>query len=232
MKKATLRLLHLSYWLLYGFLVSFVFVLSQATDQPDFADWEDWIAIILFTFLTGLCSFYAFYGWLVPRYLTPGRIRRFLGLGLVASLCVALLSTGLVSLATTIIVYLALHQTQFILFSLTDLLVLLTGFTLLALVNGTMGTLLRVFLSWYTDNHLKEQVANKTLRTELALLKAQLNPHFLFNTLHNIDILIERDASRASVYLNKLSDLLRFSLYETQAEQIPLTHELAYIEKY
>lgn len=232
MKRTTLVGLHLGYWLLHGFLVSFLFILSQATDQAALADWEDWMAILLFTLLTGVSGFYAFYGWLVPRYLTTRRVKQFIGPGLLVSLGIALFSTLLVSLATTTLLYLALHQTQWILFSWSDQLALFTGFSLLALVNGMTGTLLRVSITWYADSHLKERVANQTLRTELAWLKAQLNPHFLFNTLHNIDILIERDAPRASQYLNKLSDLLRFSLYDSQTDQIPLTRELASLQQY
>lgn len=66
----------------------------------------------------------------------------------------------------------------------------------------------------YSEIHLKETLTKKNLQTQLALLKAQLNPHFLFNTLHNIDILIEMDTAKASLYLNKLSDMLRFIIYE------------------
>jgi len=67
---------------------------------------------------------------------------------------------------------------------------------------------------------------------ELALVKSQINPHFLFNTLNNIDVLIQQDAIKASVYLNKLSDIMRFMLYETKTERIELSKELTYIEKY
>jgi two-component system, LytTR family, sensor kinase len=66
----------------------------------------------------------------------------------------------------------------------------------------------------------------------MALVKSQLNPHFLFNTLNNIDILIAKDAEKASDYLNKLSDIMRFMLYETKTEQISLQKEWAYLEKY
>ena len=60
----------------------------------------------------------------------------------------------------------------------------------------------------------------------------QLNPHFLFNTIPNIDVLIELDGPKASLYLNKLSAIMRFMLYETKVEKIPLSKELEYIEKY
>ncbi len=66
----------------------------------------------------------------------------------------------------------------------------------------------------------------------MALIKSQIDPHFLFNTINNIDILIEKDASKASDYLNKLSDIMRFMLYETKTDKIPLQKEWAYVEKY
>ncbi len=74
--------------------------------------------------------------------------------------------------------------------------------------------------------------AKKNFDVEMALIKSQIDPHFLFNTINNIDILIEKDASKASSYLNKLSDIMRFMLYETKTDKIPLQKEWAYVEKY
>src|ERR1044071_687955 len=67
---------------------------------------------------------------------------------------------------------------------------------------------------------------------ELALIKSQINPHFLFNTINNIDVLIAKDSAKASEYLNKLSGILRYMIYETRNEKISLAGELDYIEKY
>ena len=63
-------------------------------------------------------------------------------------------------------------------------------------------------------------------------LAYKIHPHFLFNTLNNIDELIETGVETSSAYLHKLSDILRFMLYETKTESIALADELAYIEKY
>lgn len=76
------------------------------------------------------------------------------------------------------------------------------------------------------------QLENRNIKTELELLRAQLHPHFLFNTINNIDSLIQKDQETASRYLNELSDMLRFMLYETRSESIPLSKELDYIQKY
>jgi sensor histidine kinase YesM len=95
-----------------------------------------------------------------------------------------------------------------------------------------VACLIRAFLNWYSDIFYKRQLEKKNLETELALLKAQINPHFLFNTLNNIDVLITKDADTASVYLKKLSDILRFMLYESPTEKIMLSKEVEYISKY
>ncbi len=92
--------------------------------------------------------------------------------------------------------------------------------------------LIRAFLNWYSDIFYKRRLEKKNLETSLALLKAQINPHFLFNTLNNIDVLIEKNANAASEYLKKLSDILRFMLYESPVEKIELKLEVEYINKY
>jgi two-component system LytT family sensor kinase len=88
------------------------------------------------------------------------------------------------------------------------------------------------FITWYGDIKVKVELNKKNYEMELALMKAQINPHFLFNTINNIDMLIQKDAVKASEYLNKLSDIMRFMLYETKTEKIALEKELSYIEKY
>jgi LytS/YehU family sensor histidine kinase len=67
---------------------------------------------------------------------------------------------------------------------------------------------------------------------KLALVKTKLDPHFLFNTINNIDVLILKSPEDGSNYLNKLSDILRFMLFETEDEFISLTKEIEYIKKY
>ena len=232
MRKSTVILLHAGYWLLYAMVVSLLFVLSNETPESAFRDWEDWLTILAISMLTGLISFYAFYSWLVPRYLTTQKIQKFIRWGLVVTIATTGGIIALVAVALSVLLSVVFEKFFLIMLSAKDLQILFIIFSLISLVNGILGTTIRGFITWYADIHVKETLANKTLRTELALLKAQINPHFLFNTLNNIDILIEHDAPRASLYLNKLSDLLRFVLYETQADLIPLTQELDYIQKY
>lgn len=79
---------------------------------------------------------------------------------------------------------------------------------------------------------LQLQYKNQQVQAELKLLKAKLNPHFLLNTLNNIYSLIELKSPKAGPMILKLSSIMRYMLYETKGDQVPLTKELAYIQNY
>jgi two-component system, LytTR family, sensor kinase len=108
--------------------------------------------------------------------------------------------------------------------------IVITAF--IATISGIVALVIKGFTTWFEEIKLKEALQQKNHETEMALVKAQLDPHFLFNTLNNIDVLIMRNPAEASAYLNKLSDILRFMLYETQTDEILLQQEIQYIEKY
>jgi two-component system LytT family sensor kinase len=97
---------------------------------------------------------------------------------------------------------------------------------------NTFGFLFRTFIEWIKDRKIKAELEKDKIESQLELLKSKINPHFLFNTLNNIDILIKDEPEKASDYLKKLSEILRFMLYESNTESIPLTNELEYIKKY
>jgi len=85
---------------------------------------------------------------------------------------------------------------------------------------------------WYQNQQLKTELENKNKTSELALLRSQLNPHFLFNTLNNIDSLIITNPDRASDAIIKLSDIMRFMLYDTSTDEVPLDKEVNYLKSY
>lgn len=67
---------------------------------------------------------------------------------------------------------------------------------------------------------------------ELKNLKAQLNPHFLFNSLNNIYALIAIDADKAQQSLHELSNMLRFMIYDSESKTVPLAKEIQFISDY
>lgn len=94
------------------------------------------------------------------------------------------------------------------------------------------GTTLRLFIQWLQGSIDKKELESKNVKSELALLKNQLNPHFLFNTLNNIDALIIDKSDNASPALNKLSDLMRYMVYDSEQEMVDLHDEIDYIQNY
>ncbi len=87
----------------------------------------------------------------------------------------------------------------------------------------------------YRTRAIKRQLMeeqHKRTEAELEWLKNQLNPHFLFNTLNNISSLIQLDADKAQDSIAQLSDLLRYAMYETRRETVPLQGEVEFMRNY
>lgn len=77
-----------------------------------------------------------------------------------------------------------------------------------------------------------QEMIKKKLETELQFLKAQTNPHFLFNTLNNIYALARKKSDLTADVVMKLSKLLRFMLYEAQKERISIAAEVHVLDDY
>lgn len=86
--------------------------------------------------------------------------------------------------------------------------------------------------NWYQQQELLKKIMIENLETELRYLKAQLNPHFLFNSINSIYFLIDKHNSIARQSLEKFSELLRYQLYECNEDQIAIEKEIAYLESY
>lgn len=69
-------------------------------------------------------------------------------------------------------------------------------------------------------------------QAELMHLKSQVNPHFFFNTLNNLYGLVELDTAKAQQLILKLSDMMRYSIYEGQKDWVSLADEITYLENY
>jgi len=95
-----------------------------------------------------------------------------------------------------------------------------------------LGGLLRFFIDWFKKKSSIQTLQKENIESQLALLRMQINPHFLFNTLHNIDALIYKYPERASQSIVKLSDIMRYMLNDSKTEFISIEKELAYLENY
>jgi len=97
---------------------------------------------------------------------------------------------------------------------------------------ASMGCLFRFFIDWFKKKNEVLVLEKENVASRFGLLRSQINPHFLFNTLHNIDALIYENQDKASQSLVKLSDIMRYMLTEAKSGTVELQKELEHLENY
>jgi LytS/YehU family sensor histidine kinase len=91
------------------------------------------------------------------------------------------------------------------------------------------STGIKLFQKWIIDSQKMNEMEKLTMQVEMEQLKNQINPHFLFNMLNNVNVLILKDPQKASHILLVLSDLLRYQLYDTSRTNVMLSADINFI---
>lgn len=104
-----------------------------------------------------------------------------------------------------------------------------TSSVLITLILFTLGCLMQYF---FKERRRSELLEKKQLESELMLLRSQVNPHFLFNVLNSIYSLALKKSDDAPGVILRLSDILRYMLYESRQEYVPLEKELQMLRDY
>ena len=206
MKKSFIILIHLGFWACY-FLLVFIVLAVYARSGHNAADQEGRVmtalySILLFAFIPSVISYFTYYFFLFPRYLQQKKI------------VLAIIYGLLISIVASIMAYI-LHRYFIETGQLADMdeggihgrstaIRTLTVMTFIGALCGTVALVIKGFITWFNEIKLKEILREKNHEMEMALIKSQLDPHLLFNTINNIDSLILKDAVAASDYLNKL----------------------------
>ncbi len=99
------------------------------------------------------------------------------------------------------------------------------------MIIGTASAL-KLFSYFYKIQLAHSELQRKTVQSELGILRSQVNPHFLFNVLNNIDALIFEDKEKASNAIFLLSKIMRYMLQESNHEKVNLDKEMDYIKDY
>jgi two-component system, LytTR family, sensor kinase len=170
--------------------------------------------VLFFTLIGPLTSFYLFYLFLIPKLLLRKKYFLFITIGLLSSILIGF---------------------EFrMVYGISNPIQRLVQLSIMALLAGIIGSAIKGIFLWVDSLAERRVLEKKHLESKnaLLLLQAQINPHFLFNSLNNIDILIEETPKIASEYLKKLSDILRYVLYETKEEETDLSKEIAQIQSY
>lgn len=100
------------------------------------------------------------------------------------------------------------------------------------LASMTLAMSIKLTKNWISSEKRRNEVEKENLKTELKFLRSQYNPHFLFNTINSIFVLIHKNQDMASDSLAKFSELLRYQLYECNEPEISLSQELNYLKNH
>lgn len=95
-----------------------------------------------------------------------------------------------------------------------------------------ISTFYQLVLNRIRSQNIERELKLRQNEAELRFLKAQINPHFLFNTLNNIYALAVTGSEKTPNMILKLSELLRYVIYSGREKKVPLTRELEHIEKF
>jgi two-component system LytT family sensor kinase len=95
-----------------------------------------------------------------------------------------------------------------------------------------LSIILHFTVEWFLNERIQRDLENQRLTAELALLKSQINPHFLFNSLNSIYSLAYQRAENTPEAILKLSEIMRYMLYECNDNKVDLANELQYLQNF
>jgi two-component system, LytTR family, sensor kinase len=227
MKKLFKISLHVIFWITIPAMILFFFWASQDTtglpglQKDSLSFWQivnGNIELILLSLISSVPAFYMSYYFLTPKLLFRINLLR--------------LSAFILILTIYFIMVLLVRikfDLMYFFFGVPVAIKTLAPIVLLSALGGTLFA----FINKATDEKEENNILiMRNTKLELDLIKSSISPHFLFNTINNIDILINKDADKASLYLKKLSDILRIMLSGFREQFIPLIKEIEFISKY
>lgn len=213
-------LVHFSFWLVY---LSFFFYQLSNFRRGREIDWEQaaWFGLAQFAFTMAMA--YLNYFYLLPRFLSHKKFWRYL-VGFIIPF--AIIITTRVHVQRYLIDGYT-YQRQY--FYSTFYIVEISVITLFITVFIGM---IKIAGDWFELAARQREIENQRLTAELNFLRAQINPHFLFNTLNNLYYLAYTGSSNTTEVINRLSQMMRYMIYDTNANLVPLTKEIEYMQNY
>lgn len=228
MKRIAIFGVHFGYWAIYFLFTALFFLILSSTGTPETQKESGrlfqlfWVANVI----PSLLGFYIFHYLVFYKIKNSIKWYKIVLISFGYCILIGSIST-LIFRFTTVYKFNINHS-----FELEVIIFYMSISSSVSLIHGILGLFMRAFFDWFNLRKEKEQLTKQNHLIEMELVKAQLNPHFLFNSLNNIDVLIYKDQDQASAYLNKLSDIMRYMLFEAKTELISFETEYHFIEKY
>lgn len=212
--------LHVSFWCVYA---SFLLYQAAFFQRIRGHSLEKGFGLALVQFLFTAVIAYLNYSYALPRFLKHKNIARYL---LEFIIPFALLIAARVHLQRFIIDGYTYQEGHF--YSSWHI-VQISAVTLFIVIFVAM---LRFAVDWFELEATKKELENEKLTAELNFLKAQINPHFLFNTLNNLYYLAFTQSPNTTEVIAKLSQMMRYMIHDSNHPKVPLNKEVEYMQNY
>jgi len=227
---------HLLFWGFWGFYFGMVreFNPRYLKAEGHFPNFFQTMAESFFMLLPQAILVYPLIYFILPRYLFTGKYIK-------ASVCIIILLAFTIGINAVLLINIPWHKVAWML-SMDKLFAETSGLQKFSLAylsalqgsvtGAALGASFKMFKHYYVKHVRNQELLKENIAAQLQLLKAQVHPHFLFNTLNNIFSQTQTESPKGSKMIMGLSDMLRFVLYEGQKNLVPLKQELQMINEY
>src|SRR5215204_1763775 len=225
---------HLVFWLLWWvyFIVTYFYYLQTGLQKIEFESWNFPFfikSILLLSIHITAC--YYFINYLMPQYLFKSKymvmVMHILLLGILILVISYFIHKTVLPVINTAFDYNPAIASRNIWWTS------ITSGLLSAPKVISAAVAIKLLKRWWLKQKEKERLEKEKLMTDLQLLKAQMRPEFLFSSLNNICLMVQRkNIESASMLLLKLADILSYILYECDNKLVPLEKEMKLIKDY
>ncbi|MES1220847.1 MAG: histidine kinase, partial [Bacteroidota bacterium] len=223
---------HLAFWIFWWLFFTILYSYTgKVTVLPNFQRIPLAMLDSIMFMTAHIFLAYSLMYYVIPRFIFKGKYLAAALLVLLSFLVTASISALIGTYILPPIRYYLFSVTYIESFNSTYLLSLLAGLRG-AITIGGLAAAIKLMKYWYIKEQGNLQLQKENAEAGLQLLKAQLHPHFLFNTLNNIYSFTQHTAPVASEMLTGLSGMLRYILYEANQPLVPLGKELQMIQDY
>ncbi len=219
MKKVAVVFIHVMIWLIV--IVAPVFLSLVSKDVP-----QDILTYYIFESFFHPIVFYTFFIYIIPITIyRKGKVISTVLIYLFTLIALVIIKTG--------IIFVAINVAQLDLGDHNMLEIRTLAGTFVNMVFMiVLALLIRIALYWARDQRKNTELQLQEHKMEVELLKAQINPHFFFNTLNNIYSLVYKKSDDAPAAVMKLSEIMRYIIYDSKSQMVPMEKEVEQLNNY
>lgn len=215
--KTTRIALHIFFWFCAWFF--FFFYYKRYSEVNSYTLVASFINLIV-----AIATVYTFNYYLIPKILLKNKKKTFIAFAFVSIVMFFYIEL----LLTLFLVVKQLYAGYSLFPEMVDVVMLFFNMFFVVFV----AIAIKFYKRWSETNYREQKVLKEKVEVEMQMLRTQINPHFLFNTLNSIYVLAMKNSDQTANTVMKLSDILDYILYKIDTPKIPVTTEIQIIENY